>query len=266
MSASSAFTRQEVSLQEGQTMDIDVETIDRMRAVTVSREYGSGGGEIAARLAKRLQWKLVDHAIVERVASEMGTTMQEAEAYDEHAESTLSQVLGSLVYVSPLLMSGAPPQALLANEKSYCETVNKIVKAAAMHRHTVIVGRASQVLLAPLRDVLHVRVIAPFENRVAYVMQREGLERTEAQARIHAKDRDRARYLETEYHHRPDDMHLYDLVLDTTTLGLDNAVETICFALYQKSRHLSGQVNETGLTEALTRYPSQPNDFQLPSY
>ncbi len=244
-------------------MDIDVETIDRMRAVTVSREYGSGGGEIASRLARRLHWLLIDHAIVERVASEMGTSMQEAEAYDEYAESTLSQVLGSLIYVSPLLMSGAP-QVLLANEKSYNETVNKIVRAAATRGHTVIVGRASQVVLAPLRDVLHVRVIAPFENRVGYVMQREGLGRTEAQARVHAKDRDRARYLETEHHHRPDDAHLYDLVVDTSTLGLDNAVEIICFALYQKARHLYRQVSESGSTEALTRYPSQPNDFQRP--
>jgi cytidylate kinase len=252
-----------MSLQEGQVMDIDVETINRMRAVTISREYGSGGGEIAARLADRLHWQLVDHAIVEQVANEMGTSMQEAEAYDEHAQSTLAQMLGSLIYVSPLLMSGAPPAAL-ANEKSYSATVGKIVRAAATHGHTVIVGRASQVLLTTMPDVLHVRVIAPFENRVAYVMHRENLGHVEASARVHAKDKDRARYLETEQHHRPDDMHLYDLMLDTSTLGLDNAVEIICFALYQKSRHLYTQTDDSGSIAALTRYPTRPNDFYMP--
>jgi CMP/dCMP kinase len=247
-------------------MDVDVETINRMRAVTLSREYGSGGGEIAARLSQRLHWRLIDHAIVERVASEMGTSTQEAEAFDERAESKLAQVLGCLVYASPLLLSGAPQQVLLANEQTYSDTVKRIVRAAAQRGHTVIVGRASQVLLASLHDVLHVRIVAPFENRVAYVMQREGLDEAQARARVLTKDRDRARYLETEYHHRPEDPHLYDLVLDTTTLGLNNAVEIICFALFQKARHIYEQGAEAGSIEALTRYPAQPDDFQLPSH
>jgi cytidylate kinase len=247
-------------------MDIDVETINRMRTVTISREYGSGGGEIAARLAQRLHWHLVDHAIVERVASEMGTSTEEAKAFDERTESKLAQVLGSLVYASPLLLSGAPQQVLLANERTYSDTVKRIVRAAAQRGHTVIVGRASQVLLASLHDVLHVRIVAPFENRVAYVMQREGLDQVQARARVLAKDRDRARYLETEYHRHPEDPHLYDVVLDTTTLGLNNAVEIICFALYQKARHLYEQGAEAGSIEALTRYPAQPDDFQLPSH
>jgi len=59
------------------------DTINRMSAVTISREYGSGGGEIAARLARRLGWQLIDHEIVERVASEMVKSTQEAEAQDE---------------------------------------------------------------------------------------------------------------------------------------------------------------------------------------
>jgi len=59
-------------------MNEDIDAINRMRAITISREYGSGGGEIAARLAKRLAWHLIDHAIVEGVASEMGTSTLEA--------------------------------------------------------------------------------------------------------------------------------------------------------------------------------------------
>ncbi len=43
-------------------------TVGQMRAVTISREYGSGGGEIAARLAQKLGWQLIDHEIVVRVA------------------------------------------------------------------------------------------------------------------------------------------------------------------------------------------------------
>ncbi len=102
----------------------------------------------------------------------------------------------------------------------------------------MIVGRASQVTLAERRDVLHVRIIAPFEKRVAYVMQREGLDHHAAKARIQMKDQDRRRYLENAYHQKPEDAHLYDIVLNTSLLDLESAVEVICFTLQQKAEGL----------------------------
>ncbi|HEY6540726.1 MAG TPA: cytidylate kinase-like family protein, partial [Ktedonobacteraceae bacterium] len=155
-------------------MNEDIDAINRMRAITISREYGSGGGEIASRLATRLGWDLIDHAIVERTARELGTSQEEAEARDEYTAGRVSRILNSMFYLSPAAMVVAPPEALLSDEE-YRDTVNKLVRAAAVRGHVVIVGRASQVILAGLRDVLHVRILAPFEKRVAYVMQREGL-------------------------------------------------------------------------------------------
>ncbi|OLE31235.1 MAG: hypothetical protein AUI36_29785, partial [Cyanobacteria bacterium 13_1_40CM_2_61_4] len=175
-------------------MNEEIDPINRMRAITISREYGSGGGEIASRLARRLGWDLIDHAIVERTALEMGTSTQEAEAHDEYTEGTVSRVLNNMVYLYPGSMVSAPPEAFLSDE-DYRSAMNRIVRAAAARGHVVIVGRASQVLLAELRDVLHVRIIAPFEKRVAYVMQREGVDHHTAESRIHLKDHDRARYL-----------------------------------------------------------------------
>src|SRR5690242_2904408 len=133
-------------------MDNDIESMQQMRAVTFSREYGSGGGEIAARLAKRLRWQLIDHEIVERVANEMGTSIQEAEARDERAEGPLARALNSMIYLNPSLLGDAATVAFLSNQITYRETVSKIVKAAAERGHVVIVGRGSQVLLAEQRD------------------------------------------------------------------------------------------------------------------
>src|SRR6266567_2393165 len=90
----------------------------RMRAVTISREYGSGGGEIATRLAKRLGWQLIDHALVERVTSEFGTSTQEAEVHDEHVQGMVSQALNSLLYLYPTAMAGTPPEAFLCGATS----------------------------------------------------------------------------------------------------------------------------------------------------
>src|SRR5258708_16232132 len=174
-------------------MNENIDSINRMRAMTISREYGSGGGEIASRLARRLGWHLIDHGMVERVASGIGTSQEEAEVNDEHVQGMVSRALGSLIYLYPAAMANTPPEAFLSDE-AYRDVFNRVVRTAAARGHVVIVGRASQVILADLRDVLHVRVIAPFEKRVAYVMQREGVDRHTAEAPIHLQDHQRASY------------------------------------------------------------------------
>ncbi len=231
-------------------MNEDIDPINRMRAITLSREYGSLG------------WRLIDHAIVERTALELGTSIQEAEAHDEYTEGIVSRVLNTMLYLYPASMVSAPPEAFLSDEE-YRHAVNKIVRAAVVRGQVVIVGRASQVILAGLRDVLHVRIIAPFEKRVAYVMQREGLDQHAAESRIHLKDHDRARHLEMEYHQKLEDAHLYDIVLNTSLLDLESAVEVICFTLQQKAKGLATKTGELGPFRGLSQYPSQPQDFRL---
>ena len=100
-------------------MNQDNGTINQMRAITISREYGSGGGEIATRLARHLGWQLIDHDIVERVAREMGTSIEEAEARDERSEGFLARAFNNMQFLDPAFMAGASPEALLSNEETY---------------------------------------------------------------------------------------------------------------------------------------------------
>jgi len=243
-------------------MNQNIQTINQMRAITISREYGSGGGEIATRLARHLGWQLIDHEIVEWVASEMGTSIEEAEAHDERTEGILARTFKNLQFLEPAYMAGASSEAFLTNEETYLETVRRIVRAAAAQGHVVIVGRGSQVLLAQQRDVLHVRIIAPFEKRVVYVMQREGIDQAAAESRIKMKDHDRMKHFETAFHRKPEDAHLYDIVLSTSFLDLDSAVEIISLALQQKANQLSVKTGELGPAVGLPPYPDKPEDFR----
>jgi cytidylate kinase len=240
----------------------NIQSINQMRAITISREYGSAGGEIATRLARHLKWQLIDHEIVERVALEMGTSLGAAEAYDERTEGILARIFNNLQSLQPAYMAGASPKAFLKNEETYLKTVSQIVLAAATQGHVIIVGRGSQVLLAQKRDVLHVRIIAPFEKRVDYVMTREGIDRAAAEARIKMKDHDRTKHLETAFHQKPDDAHLYDVVLSTAFLDLDSAVEIISLALQQKANQLSIKMDELGPATGLPPYADKPADFR----
>jgi cytidylate kinase len=248
--------------QEVQIMNQDAETINRMRAITISREYGSGGGEIATRLSRHLGWRLLDHEIVERVALEMGTSIEQAEAHDERTEGFLARAFNNLQFLEPAYLAGASSDAFLANEETYLGTVRRIVSAAVAQGHVVIVGRGSQVLLAEQRDILHVRIIAPFEKCVAYVMQREGIDRAAAESRIKMKDHDRMKHLETAFHRKSDDAHLYDIVLNTSFLNLDSAVEIISHTLQQKAGQLSVKTGELGPAAGVQPYPDKPEDFR----
>src|SRR6266567_1629628 len=199
-------------------MDEDRSAVSSMRAITISREYGSGGGEIATRTATRLGWKLIDHEVVVRVAQELGVT----------------------------------------------EAGRRVIEGAVAAGQVVIVGRGAQVLLAQRRDVLHVRIVAPLDKRIIYVMQREGLDQNAARARVQVKDRDRARYLQVEHNKDSGDPHLYDLVVNTSILDLDSVVDLLSLALESKARRLSTPTGELGPGAGQPRYPGQPGDFRPP--
>lgn len=234
-----------------------------MRAVTISREYGSGGGEIANRLARHLGWRLVDHEVVVRVAQELGVTEEEAASYDEQADSILTRILTSMRGVDPGYLVITPPP-LQYTMQDYHRAVQKVVQTVVAAGKVVIVGRGAQVILASRRDVLHARIVAPLDMRIAYVMSREGLDESKARSRIHSREHERARYLQDEYNQHPDDPHLYDLTVNTVVIDLDSAVDLISEALTLKARRLSTPAEQIGPVAGLLRYPDQPGDLIPP--
>jgi CMP/dCMP kinase len=235
----------------------------KMRAITISREYGSGGGEIAARLAKRLDWKLIDHEIVAEVASELGITHEEAEERDERADSIITRILTAMAAVEPAVFAATEPPLRLDME-DYRDALHRVVTVSAMSGHVVIMGRGAQVILRGQRDILHVRVVAPLDKRIAYVARREGLDAQAAQRRVQEKDRSRHQFVQSLYSANSEDAHLYDVVLNTGVLSLDAGVELICLALDRKAERLSTPEDELGPGAGLARYAGAPADLPIP--
>ncbi len=238
--------------------------VDAMAAVTVSRQYGSGGGEIARRLAERLGWQLIDHEIVVMVASKLGITTAEAEERDEYAESFVFRALRSIGLAATGEIPTVPPLPIEDPEETYRSALASIVTTAVEQRHVVIVGRAGQVLLANRRDVLHVRIVAPLELRVAYVAQREGLSEAAARSRVQLKDRDRQHFIQSFYHRDPNDPMLYDLIVNTGVLDLGGVVDLLELALARKAARLAVPEKLLGPGAGLAPYPGQLTDLRPP--
>lgn len=234
-----------------------------MRAVTISREYGSGGGEIAARLARRLGWRLVDHEMVTQIARRLGVDEADIEARDEQAESRIAQLMTGMQMVGPAITLPAGLPAPTAG--SYARALRDVTREAVATDHVVIVGRGSQVILQGRRDTLHVRVVAPIEQRVAYVARRENLDPAVARQRIYRKDQDRRRYLTQTYGRTPDDDHLYDLVVNTAVLDLESCVSIALLALERKGARLGAPASALGAGANLAPYSAPPADFTVPA-
>jgi cytidylate kinase len=236
-----------------------------MQAITISREYGSGGGEIAARLATRLGWQLVDHQIVANVAKALNETNEEAAKRDEQqVGSFVIRVIDGLQWIAPW-SGGQPAYTAETDLRRHFEALCKVVGSVIEIGHVVIVGRGAQVLLKDRRDVLHVRIVAPIERRVAYLASRESLPADKAQARIKSKDGDRANYLKSVQRRSPDDPLLYDLVVNTAVLSLDQAVDLIAAALDAKAARLDVPDGDLGPGAGLGPYPAPPSELALQS-
>ena len=181
-----------------------------MPVLTLSRELGSRGDDIAVAVAERLGLLLVGRELLNRAARQAGAPEVALAEIDE---------LGLL---------GVKPTAKAL--RLYRETVEAIIHELAAAGNLLLVGRGGQVVLAGRPGVLHVRVSAPREQRAALVQARCGVPAEVAAARVDASDRARAGYLRRHHGVRWDDPALYDLVLNTAQLSVETAVEIICLA------------------------------------
>lgn len=233
-----------------------------MQAITISREYGAGGGEIARRLAAQLAWQLVDHALVSQVAETLGEDEDDVARHDERGDSFRSQLVSSLQWISPWGPVAPPPLPYEQEAARRHQALTKVILATYDLGNAVIVGRGGQCILAGHNDALHVRIVAPLDARVAYVIQRERLSADEAHARIQHVDRDRVRYLGEVEHVDPRDAGLYDLVVNTGVISLDGAVDLIVRALRFKEARLGLDPHDLGPAAGLPPYPgpvTEPN-------
>jgi cytidylate kinase len=178
--------------------------------ITLSRELGSGGDDIAVAVAERLGLRLVGREVINRAARQAGVPEVALAEIDE---------LGLL---------GVKPSA--GALRLYRETVARVIHELADAGDLLVVGRGGQIALAGRPGVLHVRVIAPRAQRVACVQARCNLPEEVAAARVDASDRARADYLRRHHNVRADDPTLYDLVLNTAHLSVATAVDLICLA------------------------------------
>jgi len=195
-----------------------------IKIVTIEREYGCGGGEIAQRLATHLGWKLWDQLLTEEIARLADCPKKVVEQREERTDPLYYRLFKSFLRGS---YEGSLNAHKLKMVDSECilEFTEKVVQHAAGAGNCVIVGRGSQHFLRNRQDALRVFLYAPGEEKVRRLLARGKSER-EAVELVDTIDRERsdfiAKYFKVEWPSRS----VYHAMINTV-IGDENVVQMI---------------------------------------
>ena len=155
------------------------------KIITISREFGSGGGTIARAVAQRLGCKIYDEALTERIAAESGYSKEFVEMRGEDA-STTSSFLFNLARSGSGGFDGSPG----ISDKLYLVTHN-VIRKIADEGPCVIVGRCSDYILRDREDALHVFIHAEKEFKAERIVRLYGEKEVSPEKRLEEKDKRR---------------------------------------------------------------------------
>ncbi len=189
-----------------------------MPVITISRQYASGGSDIARLVAERLGWQLVDNEFVDRVAERAGLTPDEVAQREERVPGLAERLARALAISSPevFVATGEPPEPRFGSEADLVRATEAVINQAVQEeRQLILVGRGAQAHLAQHEDTLHVYVVAPRELRVDATMRRLKVERGDAEQAVDEIDGGRRRYVKTYYDRHWEDASNYHLALNT---------------------------------------------------
>jgi len=198
-----------------------------MPVVTVSRMYGSGGSEVAERVAEALGWQLFDNVMIDAVTERSGLTRAEVTEQDERVPSMVERLASALSLGSPEIMPPVPTGPIETTEERIVAVTRRVIEEAIQTGPAVFVGRGAQCLLAERTDALHVFCYGPRSALRQYVMDKYGLTRDDAERKVGDMNRRREQYVKRHWNRNWLAHDNYHLCVNTAWLGIDGAAKLV---------------------------------------
>jgi len=195
-----------------------------IKIITIEREYGCGGSEIARLLAERIDWKLWDELLTEEIARLAQCPKTVVEVREEKNDPLYYRLFKSFLRGSYEGSINAHKLKVVDSE-SILRITERVVRHVATKGNSVIVGRGSQHFLEKNPETLRVFLFAPREDKVKRVIAR-GKSPAEAQELVDTVDRDRIDFVQRYFHVEWPTRWLYHVMLNTA-IGEENVVQAI---------------------------------------
>src|SRR5712691_4341073 len=184
-----------------------------IRIITIEREFGSGGGVIAEKVAARLGWKLWDPLLTEEIARRMYCDCRAVEEHEERRDPAYYRLLKAFMRGS---FEGSlnAPRLKMVDADCIREIAQAVVTAAAKEGSSVIVGRGSAYYLRDRPDAFHVFIYAPFEDKVRRLRDM-GKSEENAVHLAETVDRDRSAYIRQYFGIEWPKRHFFHLMINS---------------------------------------------------
>ena len=197
--------------------------------------FGSGGSDVAARVARALGWSLLDNAVVDEVADRLGISRSEVSSLEERVPSLAERIASSLAMSAPELAVPVDDAPLMDTAERRIVGVTKAVMDEAINQgNAVLVGRGAQAMLADRPDALHVFCYAPKVFLVKYAIEHGRVQPATAAQEVDKMNKQREQYVKRNWGRDWRSFDNYHLCLDTGRLGIDLAAELVVSAARER--------------------------------
>ena len=199
--------------------------------VAFSREAGARGSSVGRRVGRQLDWPVYDQELLEYMSQDtvarQGMLDNLTPAADAWVEGQLQQLMR---------------EQNLSQHPSI-QNLARVVLALGAQGEAVLIGRGAGFIL-PRASTLHVRMVAPLDERIAYMSEWLRLTRDEAAEKVRVRDARRNEFISTHFHRNPDDVHQYDILLNASLLGEEVCAELIAQAARARSLPFAERMDE----------------------
>lgn len=199
--------------------------------ITISRMFGSGGSDVAARVAKELGWALLDNAVADAVAERLGVSAAEVSSMEERVPSLVERITSALTMSAPEISPTMDESTLMVTaETRIVDVTRRVMEEAIAQGNAVVVGRGAQALLADRPDALHVFCYARKPFLVNYAIKHRGIEPTNAEHEVEQRNKQREQYVRRHWGRDWRSFDNYHLCLDTGRIGIPGAADLVVAA------------------------------------
>lgn len=197
---------------------------DRRLIVTIGRQYGSGGSEIGKRLAKDLGLHCYDKEILRMNSNESGIKESYFHLADERAGNRLLyKIINGL---TPEM--GAPSFGSdLVSADNLFRFQSEVIRKLAAEESCVIIGRCADYILEGTEGLIRIFLYADMEDRAARIRSKNLYDSNDVVKNIKRIDKERRDYHRYYTGRSWEDVANYDLMLNTSVLGVEGTVEVV---------------------------------------
>jgi len=196
-------------------------TVAHWPAITISREPCAGGTTLGRSIAERLGFACWDQELLTRIAEKSGAVESILAAVDERVHSSVMEFVRSLLV------------GFEYTQDEYRIVLTKVVGAIALQGAAVIVGRGGHLILGSSRS-LRVRVVCPTSERVARMVQRDGVSESVAARRIRDLGSDIAAFMRHHFQQDAADPNNFDIIVNSGSLSIGSATDIVVAAYRAK--------------------------------